>query len=328
MLRAYYAGVDLGGTKTAIAIGDGHSTSVLASRTIETRGERGPEDVLARIGAAGDELRREAGIEALSGAGVGIPGLCDIAGGRVLFCPNLTGNWRGVEAGAILARSLGAPVRLLNDARAAAWGEFRFGSRPGDDLLMVTVGTGIGGGVVLDGRLRLGRLGAAGEIGHQTVVPNGVPCGCGNRGCLESVSSGPALAAEGVRLLRIGLAPNLHGLVGGDADAVSPGKMADSGDPEIEAAIERSARWLGTGIANAVTLLGVERVVLTGGMSALGDKLLVPIREEIKTRVRMFPPDDVQVECSAVGERAGVLGALAWAADHGERNSWTTPTSM
>ncbi|MDZ4799607.1 MAG: ROK family protein [Bryobacteraceae bacterium] len=330
MLRAYYAGVDLGGTKTAVAIGDGHSTTLVANRTIETQGERGPDDVLARIAATIDTLRRDAGVS-IEAICMGVPGLCDIEQGRVLFCPNLTGYWRGIEAAAILNAATGAPVRLLNDARAAAFGEFRFGDRPGSDLIMVTVGTGIGGGVVLDGRLRLGRFGAAGEIGHQTIVPNGVPCGCGNHGCVESVASGPALTAEGVRLLRIGLAPHLHELVSGDAGAVTPTRMAqaaDAGDREIEAAITRAARWLGVGIANAVTLLGVERVVLTGGMSALGERLLAPIRTEIQHRVRMFPPSDVTVARSTIGEGAGLLGAIAWAAttEVKEKTTWTTTT--
>jgi glucokinase len=183
-------------------------------------------------------------------------------------------------------------------------------------MVFFTIGTGIGGGVVTGGRLHLGPLGAAGEIGHQTLIPDGPLCGCGNRGCLEALASGPALTGEGVRLLRAGLAPRLWELTGGDANAVTPERMGEAAgsDSAVAAAIERASRFIGVAVANVVTILHPELVVLGGGVAGLGERLLQPVREELRRRVRMFPVDDVRVELSALPGRAGALGGIALAA--------------
>ena len=200
-----YASVDLGGTNTtcALASADGQ---ILCERSIPTLSHEGPEAVLRRIAG----LVRGLGKGKPEALGMGIPGLIDLKRGVSKFLPNLPTNWRDVPVRDILAREVGCPVYLLNDVRAATLGELTFGhGRAVSTMVFFALGTGIGGGVVIDGKLRLGPLGAAGELGHQTILPDGPRCGCGNRGCLEALASAPAITAEGVRLVRAGQALSL-----------------------------------------------------------------------------------------------------------------------
>jgi glucokinase len=209
---------------------------------------------------------------------------------------------------------------LLNDVRAATLGELVFGH--GRDLgergtlAFFSLGTGVGGGVAIDGKLRLGPLGAAGELGHQTILPDGPLCGCGNHGCLEALASGPALVGEGVRLMKIGLAPKLFERVAGHVERITPKEMAaaaEAGDAAIGDAIRRAAGYLGIGVANVVTTLHPDLVVLGGGVAEMGAILLDRVREVMLSRVRMFPADGVRIERSRLGSRAGVVGAATLA---------------
>jgi glucokinase len=253
----------------------------------------------------------------VAAVGVGVPGMVDLQTGTTRFLPNMTTQWRDVPVATILGQRLGCPIRLLNDARTATLGELKYGhGRSVRSLAFLTIGTGIGGGIVIDGKLRTGPLGAAGELGHQTLLPDGPLCGCGNRGCLEVFASGPAISAAGVRLLLSGMAPRLQAIVGGDVSRVSPQTMAaaaTAGDAAVADALQRAATFLGIGVANVVTMLHPELVVLGGGVSELGDLLLEPVRRVVRERVRMFPPDDVRVERSAIGAGAGLVGAIALA---------------
>jgi glucokinase len=316
-----FAGVDLGGTTINLAIATA-SGELLQTRTIATDSHEGPKAVLDRMAAA--ILNFGVDVEAV---GVGVPGLVDFATGCTKFLPNLSTQWRDVPVSATLNARLNAPVYLLNDARAAALGELTYGAgRGARTMLLFTLGTGIGGGVVIEGRLHLGPLGGAGELGHQTIVPDGPLCGCGNYGCLEAVASAPALTAEGVRVMRAGLAPHLHELVSGDASRITPREMALSNDLAVVQAIRRVATYLGMGVANMVTALHPDLVVFGGGMAALGDRLIDPVREEVQRRVRMFPVTDLRIERSTLEDRAGLLGAVALAAQKGFQQ-WTTATN-
>jgi glucokinase len=302
-------GIDVGGTNIAGAA-EGRE------RSVPTLAHVGPEAVLRRVAALARELTPE--VEAV---GMGLPGLVDRERGVSKFLPNMPTQWRDVPVIEILRHELGCPVYLLNDARLAALGEFAYGGRDAQTMIFFTLGTGVGGGVIVDGKLRLGPLGAAGEVGHQTIVPDGPLCGCGNFGCLETLASGPALSGEGVRLMRTGLAPRLHELVGGDAQRITPREMgiaAREGDQAVAAAIERVAGYLGIAIANLVNVLHPELVVLGGGVAALGDLLLAPVRAEVLRRVGMFPADNVRIENSALGDRAGALGGIALAKRAGQ----------
>lgn len=206
---------------------------------------------------------------------------------------------------------------VLNDARMATLGEHVFGGHGGTDLMVLTLGTGIGGGIVLNDQLVLGRFGGAGEIGHQTLDANGPHCTCGNRGCLETLAGGPALAAAGAELMRHGKAPRLQVLTGGDPSLVNPRRMAEAartGDEAVREVILRAAAWIGTGIANAVSITGIERIVLVGGLTGLGDLLLDRVRETARARVCMFPSDGIAVSFSRLGDNTAVLGGIALAA--------------
>jgi glucokinase len=174
---------------------------------------------------------------------------------------------------------------------------------------------------VVDGRLRLGPLGAAGEFGHQTILPDGPLCSCGNHGCLEALAGGLAITAEGVRLLLAGIAPKLYELTGGRIEEVNPKSMAAAaaaGDEAIREAIVRAASYIGIGAANMVTALHPDLVVLGGGVAAIGALLLDTVRTTVRRRVRMFPVDNVSIENSVLGDKAGLYGGIALAMRHGE----------
>jgi len=310
-----FAGVDLGGTniKAVLATADGE---ILASGARETASHLGPTGVLDRVADLAEDLIGTLGMRPV-GLGMGVPGLLDLVRGVSLFLPNFPTQWRNVAVRRILEGRLGCRVDILNDVRTAALGELLFGyGREVDSFVLFTIGTGIGGGIVIDRRLRLGPFGAAGEIGHQTVQPDGPLCGCGNRGCLEAVASGPALAAAGVRLIRNGLAPRLQELAGGDLNQVTPELMAcaaTDGEETVRDEIHRAAEFLGIGAANLVTALHPDMVLFGGGVAKMGELLLNRIREVVQRRVRMFPPEGVRIELPRLTEHAGTLGGVALA---------------
>jgi glucokinase len=313
-----FAAVDLGGTTITCALGTAGG-EIVARQTFAAETYRGPDSVLERIAEC------VAGLGKPVALGIGVPGLVDIPNGTTLFLPNLPTQWRNIPVAAWLKGRLGCSVSIMNDARVATLGELVFGAGRGvGTMLFFTLGTGIGGGVVIDGHLRLGPLGAAGELGHQTVVSDGPLCGCGNQGCLEAVASAPALIAEGVRAMRAGLAPHLNELTGGDASLISPRTMADSNDKAIRQAVERVGRYLGIGVSNLVSALAPDLVVFGGGMSGLGERLLAPVRAEVQKRVRMMPTDHLRIEISAMGEDAGIYGGIALAKG---QEKWTTATN-
>ncbi len=299
------ASVDLGGTNIAAAIGLADGT-ILREDQIATLSHLGPEAVLNRIADLIQSIA-PVGVEAL---GLGVPGLCDLSSGQCLFLPNMPTQWRGVAAATQLRQRLNCPVFLLNDARMAALGELDYGhGTETSNFAFFTLGTGIGGAIVLDGHLKI----VGGEVGHQTILPDGPLCGCGSRGCLELLASAPALSAEAIRLMKMGQAPDLLLRVEGDLNRVSPLLMAQCSDPAIAAAIDRAARYLGIGIANVVTTFHPDLVVLGGGLAQMGAPLFAPVRDEVSRRVRMFPVDKLRIEPSLAGQQAGILGGLALA---------------
>ena len=218
----------------------------------------------------------------------------------------------------LLKDQLACPVQLLNDVRTATLGELRFGhgqSEPQLTMAFFSIGTGVGGGVALRGELWLGPLGAAGELGHQTIVRDGPRCGCGNRGCLEAIASGTAIAAAGVRLMRSGLAPALHVRVEGNGDRVTPREMAAIADedPLIRETLFDAATAISIAAAHVVTILHPDLIVLGGGVSEIGTLLTDTVRQVIRGRVGMFPTDNVRVERVLLGEQAGLRDAVALA---------------
>ncbi len=315
-----YAGVDVGGTSIKCAIGTSDGT-LLKEGAIPTDSHEGPDAVLRRIGeyinSLVKSLVKEAGGNCVEALGMGLPGLVDVHQGITRYLPNMTTHWVDVPAAEKLSSIVDCPVRLLNDVRTATLGELTFGhGKTISTMAFIAIGTGIGGGIVIDGKLRLGPMGAAGEIGHQTIDRTGPLCGCGNHGCLETLASGTALAAEGVRLMLMGLAPNLHELVEGDPGKVSVelmGQVAEQDDP-VRDAILNAAADIAIGVANIIATIHPELVVIGGGVANLGPLLLDRIRQDVEVRVgRLFPVDDIRIERSLLDQKAGVLGAVALA---------------
>ena len=291
-----HLGLDVGGTfvKWALVERDG-DVAVVAEGTAETRAAEGPARLverLADVGAGALGAKRPETI------GIGLPGVFDGARGTAVFLPNLPGEWNGVDVAGPVGAALAAPATLVNDARAFAFGELRAGAARGcRTAVFVTLGTGVGGGVAVDGRLHLG-LGTAGELGHQTVLADGPLCTCGNRGCVETLACAGAIAAAG-----------------GCATVEEVVATARAGDRRACDALERAARYLGIALANAVLLLAPERIVVGGGVVAAGALLLEPLRDELRTRVRVAPVERVEVLPAALGPRAGAIGAALWAAE-------------
>jgi glucokinase len=302
-------GVDVGGTKIAGAVVD-EGGKILATARRESPAtdtgaiEKAIEDLVA-------ELSESHVIEAV---GVGAAGFVDVRRSTVLFAPNLA--WRDEPLKADLEHRLGLPVVIENDANAAAWGEFTFGAAEDvQDLLLVTVGTGVGGGIVLDGELHRGAFGVAAEIGHIRVVPGGRICGCGNRGCWEQYASGSALVRETRDQARQGslIAKSLLDRAGGNVDAINGPlvtEAAQAGDAFAIEQLESLGRWLGEGIATLAAVLDPAVVVIGGGVSEAGDLLLDPIRAHFKSQLtgRNYRPT-LEIRPALLGNKAGMIGA-------------------
>ena len=302
-------GIDVGGTKIAGGVVD-ESGQILATARRESPAtdtdaiEQAVEDLVV-------ELRSNHEIAAV---GVGAAGFVDVRRATVLFAPNLA--WRDEPLKRDLESRIGLPVVIENDANAAAWGEFTFGAGEDvDDFLLVTVGTGVGGGVVLNGQLHRGAFGVAGEIGHLRVVPGGLICGCGNRGCWEQYASGNALVREARALARTNspTAYRLLEMVGGDPDQITGPEVtaaAIAGEPNSVELLADVGAWLGRGIANLAAALDPEVVVIGGGVSAAGDLLLVPAQQAFsRTLTGRGFREEARLVLAYFGNDAGLIGA-------------------
>ena len=304
-------GVDVGGTKVAGGVVDEHGT-VLATNRRDTPAEdpAGTRDTIVEIAA---ELAAQ--FPAATAIGIGAAAWIDAAGSTVLFAPNLA--WRDEPLRDYVTKAVGLPTVLENDANVAAWAEFRFGAaRHADDsMVMITVGTGIGGGIVLNGALWRGANGIAGELGHIQSVPDGHPCGCGRLGCLEQYASGNAL----VRFARAGARqePDRAGLLlelaGGDPLAIGGRKVTEAaqhGDGVARDAFAQIGYWLGVAMADLAQIFDPQVLVVGGGVIDAGELLMGPTevtyRDQLKQRGR-FPV--APIRAAETGNTAGVLGA-------------------
>ncbi|MDA8145482.1 MAG: ROK family protein [Thermaerobacter sp.] len=304
----YLLGVDLGGTK--IEVGVVSREGVLGQRLrVPTPRGQGTAAVVDRIRAAMGEVLRRAEVAwgALDGVGVGAPGPLDRQAGVILEAPNLP-ELNGFPLAAALAEG-GVPLYLENDANAAALGEYRFGAGRGSaDLVYVTVSTGIGGGIILGGRLYRGVSGTAGEVGHTVVEVEGPPCACGSRGCLETLASGTAIARQAAAALAAGR-ESVLAAEGLDAAAVY--RAAGAGDVLAREITERAGYYLGVGISNLINLLNPERVILGGGVVQAGRDLFDPVERAVRERALKVPAAACRILPAGLGQDAGVLGAAA-----------------
>ncbi|MEA2725072.1 MAG: glucokinase [Gemmatimonadales bacterium] len=317
-----FIGIDLGGTKIAAAALDTGTGELLGRTVIATEAHEGPPAVLRRLAQVVERVCAEAGLRrsTIGAIGVGVPGVTDIAGGRTIFLPNLPTTWPDIPVAATLSEATGCPVALINDARAFILAEAIWGAgRGAQNVVGLTIGTGIGGGIVVDGQLYLGIDGTAGEIGHQTVDVDGPPCGCGNRGCLESFASGPAITAMGVKAVLQGMTTEIGALVEQDLNRITPEtimRAAERGDLVAREILARAGAYLGTGVANLATILSPNRVIIGGGVARLGHWLLDPVRETLRRRCFAVPVERIEVVPAALGNDAGIIGAAVWASQH------------
>lgn len=301
-------GVDIGGTKIAAGVVD--DDGVVVDRALRATPASDPEAIEVDVAAAVAELRERHEVAAV---GVAAAGFVDAAGSSVVFAPNLA--WRDEPLKARLQEELHLPVVVENDANAAAWGEFTFGAGEDvEDLLMLTIGTGVGGGVVIDGELVRGGFGFGGEVGHIQMVPGGVKCGCGNQGCLESYGSGSAL----VRMTREhavqdpAAARSVVERAGGDIAKISGPlvtEAARAGDPFAVQRLAELGDWIGQGVATLTAVLDPNVVVIGGGVGEAGPLLLDPLRKSFESHVtvgRHRPA--LEIRQARLGNAGGMVG--------------------
>lgn len=317
--RGFVAGIDLGGTKVRIALVD-LSGEMLLAETWPTPGEEGPNAVIDQIAQGVKTLigRADLPTRNLTAAGIGAPGPLNTKTGVVATMPNLPG-WEDYPLRDRLSTALGAPVALGNDANAAALGEHRFGAGRGvRDMVMVTLGTGVGGGVISGGRLLEGQVGAGGEIGHMIVSVGGLQCGCGRFGCLEAYAGGRAMALHAERLLSEGgpATTRLALLAGGQSpDMRVVEQAAREGDQLSLTILAEATRHLTAGLVNVVHLFNPELVLFGGGLLALRDLFIEPAIAEARELVFPLHGQGLRFGYVQLGDDMGALGAAALALD-------------
>ena len=316
----YILGVDLGGTKIMCGALSEDGVQHLAMRAIPTQSEQGEDvttermvgliehviaDTLAATGARRDDIL---------GVGIGAPGPLDRERGIVVVAPNL--GWRDFPLREVIHKRVGLTATLDNDANCATVGEWWQGAaRGGVNVVGVTIGTGIGGGVILNGALFHGASDVAGEIGHTTIELNGRYCKCGNYGCLEAYASGPAIAVRArealVREESASLMPSLVDSRLEDITAQTVYDAAARGDAVANEIVRDTARYLGAGIANILNFLNVDTVVIAGGVTAAGEALFAPLRAEVRRRAFRPAVEAARIVAAELPGTAGVVGAVA-----------------
>jgi glucokinase len=297
-----HLGLDLGGTniKWVVAERDGDEWRVLDRAQVPTPAAEGPDAVVARLAEVGAEaMDRSPGVTSV---GIGIPGLYDPVAGTIRFLVNIAGAWDGKPVRDPVGSALGLPASLINDARAFGLAELRLGAARGvARMIGFTLGTGVGGVFAVDGRVQQGHDGTAGELGHQTIDPDGPWCGCGNRGCLEAFARADQIAA-----------------LCGTATAEEAIERARAGDAHAIEGFRQVGRYLGIGIASMIVVVTPDRVVIGGGLSAAADLMLDAIHEELRRRVHTTSLDEVEVVTAELGTWAGAIGAAIHGAEQAE----------
>jgi glucokinase len=321
MSNGNYLIADVGGTHIRTAVGN-DGALLLGKLHRETRVESGPAGVVAQIVEMAGESLREASVDLseVEAMVIAVPGPLDPTTGTVIEAPNMPG-WQRVPVARMVTELLGVPVRAVNDANAAALGEFHFGAAQGQrNMVYITVSTGIGGGVVVDGRLMEGSRGMAGEIGHTTIDLHGPRCACGNVGCLEVLASGTSIG----RIFRERLALGRDSIVTewtSHATGADVTRAAAMGDPLSVEVFAEAAHALGVGVVNCVNIFNPDMVVLGGGVTQAGERLFGPVRALVRERSMPVSRESVRIVPVQLGDDAGMYGALAIAREMSGRGS-------
>lgn len=313
----YWVGVDLGGTNIKTAVLDG-GLQVVAERSDATNAAEGPERVLGTIRSVVRELLRQEGIadDQVSGMGLGVPGLLDPKEGLSIFSPNFPG-WANIHVVKDMSEEFSFPVFIDNDVRVNMYGEWYFGAGQGcRNLVLITIGTGLGSGVVVDGRALYGTTSSVGEIGHMNMYREGRPCRCGSSGCLGRYVSAIGMAQTAALKLETGVRSVIREWVEGDWGRITAKMLSDACDREDALALEvmrETGELLGFGLANIVNLFNPEAIIVGGGVSAAGERLLGPVRETLRRHALPLSSGVCRVESARLGWRAGMIGAAAYA---------------
>ena len=317
----YWLGFDLGGTKMMATVFDA-GFKILGSHRTKTKGHEGAKEVLDRIIETIKEALDEAHIKAqhLGGIGVGCPGPLDLDRGIILEAPNL--GWKNVMLKDTLEKAFGCPTVIANDVDSGTYGEFRFGAgQKARCVVGVFPGTGIGGACIYEGRILRGKTSSCMEIGHMRVQAGGRVCGCGQRGCLETVASRLAISAEAASAAYRGEAPHLLEMAGTDLSSIKSGVLAKAvaEDAVVERIVRNAAQHLGGAIAGVVNLLAPDVVVLGGGLvEAMSDLFLNEVRKTVDNRAMKSFTKSLKIVAAELGDNATVMGAAALAAEEKE----------
>ncbi len=310
-------GIDLGGSKILTAVTNSQGNVLSRDHSI-TPAAKGPEAVIQAILESAGRALDQAGIATseLGAIGVGAPGVSNPETGVIFFSPNLPG-WHNVFLRDIIERELGKKTFLMNDANAAALGEFYFGAgRGARNFIYVTISTGIGGGIIINGELYSGACGTAGEIGHMTIDDDGPLCSCGNTGCWETLASGTALAREARHRIIDGARTSILDYAGGDMEKVTAQVIhnaAEHGDALARELIAQTGYYIGVGLANLINIFNPELIVIGGGLSNIGDMLLGLAFKVAGERAYREAYQAVRFAPAELGRDSGVLGASAFA---------------
>ncbi|MHB8839097.1 MAG: ROK family protein [Gemmatimonadaceae bacterium] len=318
-MTRFVVGVDIGGTNLVVGAMPADGSREICVHTLPTRADLGADAVVQRIcdmietTIAAVIGETGATREQIAGVGIGCPGPLDRKQGIVIVTPNL--GWTNFPLRSRVSEAVGLPASLDNDANCATLGEWWLGAaKGGRHVVGITLGTGIGGGLILDGRLFHGASDVAGEIGHTTIEANGRRCGCGNYGCLEAYASGPAIALRAREALANGEPSLVRDLCEGDLTKLTAAtvyKASGQGDPIASEVVKETARFLGIGVANILNVYNPDVVVLAGGVAQAGDSLFVPLRAEVRRRAFKPAVDACRIVPGSLDGSAGMVGAVA-----------------
>ena len=317
-------GIDLGGTKILTAVIDAAGKMLSRDHSVTPAAE-GQEAVIEAIMESTKRSLSEAGMtsEDLTAVGIGAPGLSNPETGILYTSPNLPG-WHDVPLRDFISKEFGKTTYLINDGSAAAVGELYFGAaKRARDFIYITVSTGIGGGIVVNGEIYAGSTGTAGELGHMVIDDDGPLCNCGNTGCWEMLASGTALASEAKRIIERGTDTTILDYAGGNIEKVKAEAIheaAVAGDDLANRLIARNAYYLGVGLANLINIFNPEVIVIGGGLSNIGDLLLLPAYEEAGRRAFKQSYQSMHFTLADLGRNSGVIGAAAYALERSRKN--------
>ncbi len=307
-------GIDVGGTNVKIALVDDNG-KIIYSNSVPTYAKMGYEYTVNNMKQAIKDLMKETNTTPsdIEGIGFDFPGQVDCKTGVVKLAPNIPG-WVNVPIAQMIEDEFHIPTRIDNDVRCAALGELKFGAGRGcENFICITVGTGIGSGIVINGKVVRGATNAAGELGHIKLQMNGGPiCGCGDTGCLEAFASGPAIVAMAQEYIKGGKSTKFREMAAVEGGEITPymvAKAAEEGDPVAKRIFEIVGEYIGIGLTSVINLLNPERVIIGGGVAESGELLLGPIRKTIKERAMVVAGNAVEIVPAQLGNSAGVIGA-------------------